>query len=214
MEHGAIESPEFFQELDDIYRQPGHLMRRKLEIVTSLIRPGKRLLDVGCGTGEALLRVQDRFEQIIGVEASSFGVRYAKRKISDKRNLSVVQGSAFRLCFKEEYFDCCLALDVLEHFEQPELALLTLAQTLKKGGQLIVTVPNWTDWIVSRLLGLNPEHRAFHTPKGWQNLINKCGFRPLRYRAVRLPFLTNDFLAQKLPYGGMCILIVSERFDN
>ena len=210
-DQGAIEDESFFRELDRAYRQPGHLMRRKMELVSSLVWPGEWLLDVGCGTGEALIGLQDRFQHVVGLEASSSAVRYARKKAGDSDTVRLLQGSAYGLSFRSAVFDCCLLLDILEHLGQPRLALLQVARVLRGSGQLIVTVPNWTNWITARLLGLNPEHCTFHTPLGWKRLIEGTGFKVQFYRAVRLPFLRGDFWTRKLPYLGMCILLAAKR---
>lgn len=211
MDQGAIERADFFRQLDAVYQQPGHLMRRKLELVISLVRPGRWLLDVGCGTGEALIPLRARFEHGVGLDASASAVKHAQQKIGTDDRVRLIQGSALAPCFRAGTFDCCLLLDVLEHLEQPDLALSRVACVLKADGQLIVSVPNWVNWITARLLRLNPEHCTFHTPRGWKRLIERSGFRVHFYRAVRLPVLEADYWAKNLPYLGMCILLVAER---
>lgn len=210
MEKGAIESEEFFRKLDDVYQQPGHLMQCKLELVASLVQPGGWLLDIGSGTGEALVRLREHFEHVVGVDASAAAMAYASKKINDRKSVTLIRGSAFRPSLRNGMFDCCLLLDVIEHLEQPGLALSQAAAVLRTGGQLIVSVPNWTNWITARFLGLNPEHRTFYTPSGWKQLIERYGFRVHSYQAVRLPFLKNDIWAKKLPYLGMCIVFNAE----
>jgi SAM-dependent methyltransferase len=211
MGQGAIEREDFFRRLDATYRRPGHLMRRKMELVESLVRPGGWLLDIGCGTGEALARLRGHFEYRVGLDASTSAVRYAWHRVGSGNGVELIQGSAVNLCFWGSIFDCCLLLDVLEHLEQPSLALSQVARVLKAGGQLVVTVPNWTNWVTAKLLGLNREHHTFHTPGGWKRLLERCGFHVHLYRAVRLPFLEGDFWAAKFPYLGMCIVLVAER---
>jgi 2-polyprenyl-3-methyl-5-hydroxy-6-metoxy-1,4-benzoquinol methylase len=211
MDNGVIEGDGFFRQLDAVYKQPGQLMRQKMKLVKSVVRSGQRLLDIGCGTGEALVRLRDCFKHIVGLDASASAVEYAWRKVGNGTSHGLIQGSAFRLCFQGGAFDCCLLLDVLEHLEHPHLVLSQVSYVLREGGQLIVTVPNWTNWVTARLLGLNLEHRTFHTPRGWKQLLTDSGFRVHSYRAVRLPFLGRGFGAKELPYLGMCILLVAER---
>jgi len=148
---------------------------------------------------------------VVGLDASASAVKYSRKKTGNRNGVELIQSSAFELCFRAEAFDCCLLLDVLEHLEQPHLALSQIVRVLREGGQLIVTVPNWMNWITARLLGLNSEHRAFHTPRGWKRLIENAGFQVDSYRAVRLPFIEGEFWAKKLPYLGMCIVLAAER---
>lgn len=210
----AINKADFFRRLDEAYQRPSHLMARKMRLVESLVRPGWRLLDIGCGTGEAISRLKGDFECTVGLDASAVALEYARRKVRTGNCPHFLQGSVFRLCFPSRAFDCCLLLDVLEHLERPDQALEEVARVSREDGQLVVTVPNWTNLVTARLLGLNPEHRSVHTPKGWKRLIEHSGFRVRFYRAVRLPFLKADAWARRLPYAGMCIMLVAERCNK
>ena len=197
------ETEAFYRELDEIYRDPGHLMSNKLDIIVPRIRGGERLLDAGCGTGEAVIRLQDRFRSVIAVDSNSNAVEFARRKTLSFPNVSVTKGDLRNLGFASSSFDCCLMLDVLEHLAEPKLALLEAHRCLSEAGQLVISVPNWFDIFTSGLLKRNPRHKTAHTPGGWRRLLEDSGFQVLHCRAVRFPFIKSKVLAEKMPYVGM-----------
>jgi ubiquinone/menaquinone biosynthesis C-methylase UbiE len=165
----------WLERLDAAYREPGHLMRRKMVELRTVVRPGQRVVDVGCGTGEAVARLWDRFELAVGVDVSEEAVRFAKARLGDREGTAVVRADARRLPFRDGAFDCGLALDVLEHFERPGPVLGELARVL--WDQVVVTMPNWPD--------RKREHRSFHTSWGWRRLLRRWGFAVRMCRPVR-----------------------------
>ncbi len=113
--------------------------RRRL--IKTLIRPisPKRILDIGCGTGETIAFLQREYSKakVFGVDSSDKAVRYSRsRKL---RNIS--KADANKLPFKNNYFDVVLFLDVLEHIKDDLKAVREAKRVLKNNGIIIVTSP-------------------------------------------------------------------------
>ncbi len=145
-----------------IESEGAHLSRRLRDaFALADVRPGMRLLDVGCGRGEIL-----RHCMRLGVEAH--GMDYAvaaarmsrevvaaevERAAADGAPLGarpgVLQADAKRLPFPSRHFDRVLMFDVVEHLFPWELqqAYREIARVLKPGGRLVIhTAPNrWYD---------------------------------------------------------------------
>lgn len=135
-----------------------HLSRRLRDaFAVAEVRPGMRILDVGCGRGEIL-----RHCMRLGIE--SYGVDYAEvatlmsRDVvqseqegmkGDKVPAGVYRADAKRLPFPTDYFDRVLMFDVVEHLYPWELqeAMLEVRRVMKPDGRFIVhTAPNrWYD---------------------------------------------------------------------
>ena len=145
-----------------IESEGAHLSRRLRDaFALADVRPGMRLLDVGCGRGEIL-----RHCMRLGVEAHGMDYAVAAARMSREvvaaeveraaaegaplaSRPGVLQADAKTLPFPSAYFDRVLMFDVVEHLFPWELhqAYLEIARVLKPGGRLVIhTAPNrWYD---------------------------------------------------------------------
>jgi ubiquinone/menaquinone biosynthesis C-methylase UbiE len=203
-----------FNEAISIYNNPHHLMHKKMVRVLKHIQPGDTLLDVGCGIGEFVVRLQDRFHTLVGVDISQAAIEFAKKRIGNSPNVVLHCGELESLHFPDEHFDVCLCLDVLEHVSNIPLVLQETHRILKKGGSLFVTVPNWYDIIVSKVLRLNPLHINTFTPWRWKAILKENGYKIQFYRAVDFPIVHSEFLSKRIPFLGMCILIIAFKYER
>jgi methionine biosynthesis protein MetW len=115
------------------------------DIISSLIRNGSRVLEIGCGTGSLIKYLAMNFDCIVeGVEPNKERADVAKQK-----GLSVTQAYItpdIELC--ETRFDYIIIADVLEHLSDPSLLLLQTRKFLSKEGFYIISVPNMIHWSV------------------------------------------------------------------
>ncbi|MFZ5376745.1 MAG: class I SAM-dependent methyltransferase [Patescibacteria group bacterium] len=109
---------------------------------------GKKILDVGCGTGSTDAYLASLGAQTTLVDVSDVALSFA-RKIFRKLGLKAkfVQADAFNLPFKKESFDIVWNGGVLEHFcDEKKVEMLSRMWSLvKPGGRLVVLVPNSLD---------------------------------------------------------------------
>jgi|GEM_PF-777707 len=200
-----------FNEIISTYGDPHHLMHKKMTHVLKYVQEGEALIDVGCGIGEFIVRLKDRFHTLIGIDISRHEIEFAKKRVGSSQNIFFNCGELDSFHFPDEYFDVCLCLDVLEHVQSSPHLLQEINRILKRGGSLIVTVPNWYDIIVSKVLRLNPLHIHTFTPWRWMAILRKAGFKIRSYRAVDFPIVHSEFLSKRIPFLGMCILIVASK---
>ena len=184
-------------------------MHKKMKLVLNNVRPGESLIDIGCGTGEFIIQLRDRFNTLVGIDTSSHAIEFTAGRVGKDRNILLKCGELDSFHFPAEHFDVCLCLDVLEHVKDLSPFLQEIHRILQPGGEMIVTVPNWYDIVVSGVLRIDPLHLNTFTPWRWMRLLKRSGFRVKFYRAVDFPILKSDFLARKIYFLGMCILIVA-----
>lgn len=206
-----IHNDTLFNEIISTYNNPRHLMHKKMTHVLKYVQQGEALIDVGCGIGEFIVRLQDRFHTLAGVDISRPEIEFVKKRIGNSPKVFLHCGELESFHFPDEHFDVCLCLDVLEHVQSPPLLLQEINRILKKGGSLVVTVPNWYDIIVSKVLRLNPLHIHTFTPWRWMAILRKAGFKIRSYRAVDFPIIHSEFLSKRIPFLGMCVFILASK---
>jgi SAM-dependent methyltransferase len=96
---------------------------------------GKKLLEIGCGLGPYVEELNKLGFEAIGIELEEHIVAAAQAK---GRPVSV--GDATNLQFEDKSFDTCMLIEVVEHIEDYETALLEAGRVARRS--LIVSVPN------------------------------------------------------------------------
>jgi len=201
----------YFEKLDSFYRNPSHLMHKKLRLILNYVRQGESLIDIGCGTGEFIIQLKDRFSSLVGIDTSSDAIEFTMGRIGKDHRILLECGELDSFRFPAEYFDVCLCLDVLEHVKDLSPLLQEIYRILRPGAEMIMTVPNWYDMIISGVFKIDPFHVNTFTPWSWMDRLRKAGFKIKCCRAVDFPILKSDLLARKIYFLGMCILIIAIR---
>jgi SAM-dependent methyltransferase len=127
------------------------LMRRRL-LAT---RPGRRILNAGCGAGSMTLDLLGRGYEVTSVDASPAFVEHVRMRIDERfaslRPLPAVEvGDLHALRFADASFDAVVCGEVLEHLEDDEAAAREIARVLTPGGVLVASVPanpHRYDWV-------------------------------------------------------------------
>lgn len=149
--------------------------REDFKEILRLVRPGSRVLDVGCGEGE-LLELLSREKSVDGqgLEISPAGVSACLA-----RGLAVVQGDGDRDLdhFPTRAFDYAILSKTLQQMREPRHVL---SELLRIAGQAIVSVPNFAHWRMRMSLmmrGRMPETRALPDPWWATPNIHLCTLR-------------------------------------
>lgn len=116
--------------------------RRRLiqGLATRYFPAARRLIEIGCGTGNVLgaLAARRSWERIVGTDMHPSGLVLARSRLPAQ--VELLQVDARHMPFRAA-FDLVGAFDVLEHMAEDAQALRGFAAALRPGGGLMVTVP-------------------------------------------------------------------------
>ena len=116
------------------------------------VRPGDRVLDMGCGAGRHAFELYRRGTDVVAFDqdadelstvADMFAAMRAAHEVPDGAEADTKQGDALQLPFADGEFDRVVAAEVLEHIPEDETAIAELVRVLRPGGTIAVTVPRW-----------------------------------------------------------------------
>jgi SAM-dependent methyltransferase len=134
------------------------------------IRPGERVLDVGCGKGELAHDLAERAGAVVvAIDASPWMLQFARERFAHPR-ISFVQADALEFV-PDEPVQVAVLSNVLEHIEQ-RVELLRALRERAGASRLLIRVPVLDrDWTVPlrREVGLqhfsDPEHKVEYDPQ-------------------------------------------------
>jgi SAM-dependent methyltransferase len=171
---------------------------RRVKMLSSHVKPGMRVLEVGCGTGYFTRELARLGADVIAIDVSPELLEIAKANCSAPNVRYEIQ-DASALSYSSAMFDSVVGSSVLHHLEIKG-ALQQIHRVLKPVGAIYFTEPNMLNpqiaiqknipW-VKRRLGDSPDETAFFR---WplRRLLEQTGFRDVRIG----PF---DFLHPKTP---------------
>ena len=116
------------------------------------LRPGDRVLDMGCGAGRHAFEMYRRGGDVIAFDQDGdelagvldlFGAMRDAGEVPDGAEADIKEGDALSLPFADGEFDRVVAAEVLEHIADDTAAIAELARVLRPGGTMAVTVPRW-----------------------------------------------------------------------
>jgi demethylmenaquinone methyltransferase / 2-methoxy-6-polyprenyl-1,4-benzoquinol methylase len=168
---------------------------------TAVVRPGDRVLDSCCGTGDLALACVRVGGRVTGLDFSERMLERARRKSPE---VEWVRGDALALPFADGVFDAATVGFGVRNLADLERGLAELRRVLRPGGRLGVleiTRPRgllapfyrfWFDLLVPLLGRLVPggsaytylpaSVRRFPGPEDLAVLLRAAGFREVRYR--------------------------------
>ncbi|APD06797.1 hypothetical protein UJ101_01278 [Flavobacteriaceae bacterium UJ101] len=121
---------------DFAYQFAKKINLKNKKVVLQKYKASGKLLDYGCGTGDFLNYIKDKFEAT-GIEPNEKAANFARKKSSLK-----ITNQTDLSQFKNETFDIITLWHVLEHIPNLKEISIELKRILKEEGILIIAVPN------------------------------------------------------------------------
>ena len=135
-------------------------------LIDEFIPSAKSCLDLGCGSGQTLLRLSSKYESssLIGIDFSSVATEQA---LANNINAINLDFDAKPIPLPTESQSLITALDVIEHVFDPISLLTQSYNLLTSGGYLFGIVPNDLHYItrLRALFGISPVSRTYRKLK-------------------------------------------------
>jgi 2-polyprenyl-3-methyl-5-hydroxy-6-metoxy-1,4-benzoquinol methylase len=152
--------------------------------------------DVGCGSGALWAALNDRFNACIGLDA----VRYAG--LPSDIDFRTVDLDAGRLPLDDGSVDAAVAVEVIEHLENPRAFVRELARIVRPDGVVVVSTPNQLSLLSLLTLAAKgrfsafqdceyPAHRTALLEVDLRRIFGEAGVRDVRVSYTkhgRIPF--------------------------
>jgi SAM-dependent methyltransferase len=150
---------------------------------------GKKLLDVGCSTGEFLLAARSLGAEPMGLDLDHGALRF----VHDHLGIPVIQGDAGQVDLPHAAFDVITCWDLVEHLIEPRAGILRLVKALRPGGRIAFWTPNadligklGEEWMGFRV---DLEHLQYFTAQTLGSLLDDQGVHAIHHEAIGFPTL-------------------------
>jgi ubiquinone/menaquinone biosynthesis C-methylase UbiE len=160
------------------------------------IRPGDRLLDLGCGEGRHSISAYLLADaEIVGLDLGLKDLQTAKGRLMDFPTplskggyCAFIQGSGHQLPFPDNAFDHVICSEVLEHIPDYPSFLREINRVLKPGGLFAVSVPRYfPEWVCWQLSD------AYHQVEGGHVRIFQASHLRQRIQSIGFKFLSRHW---------------------
>lgn len=172
----------------------GEIYRARQAVVLDWIdglalKPGARLLEIGCGAGFLSIALAQRGFRVNAIDSVESMIEQARlhaaNMVESTNLLSLDVGDVNALAFEDNSFDLVVGVGVIPWLERPELAMQEIARVTKPNSYVILTTDNRAGMISL----FDPVHNPMLTPlkQGLNKVFSSLG---LHYR---IPVVTSQF---------------------
>ncbi|GAA4967715.1 class I SAM-dependent methyltransferase [Algibacter aquimarinus] len=217
------ESEDYISHTDskrNLFEKVYHLVRslslkKKLSLINSFSSKDKKLLDVGCGTGDFLQKAFQNNWNISGIEPNE-----QARDIANKKTKNSVFEIEQLLKFDAQIFDVITLWHVLEHLPNLEDHIAIFKKLLKPSGTLIIAVPNYKSYDAQYYKQFwaaydVPRHLWHFNQTSISKLVSKHSFKvekvkPMWFDSFYVSMLSEKYKTDKMnPLKGFLVGLLS-----
>ncbi|MBM3230115.1 class I SAM-dependent methyltransferase [Candidatus Pacearchaeota archaeon] len=164
----------------------------RIEYIVNLINPkkGEKILNIGISNiPEIEMAIEGKVKECITIDIDEKKLKGAQKFLKKTKLLNYNITSQKPI--KENYFDTIVIIEVLEHLKDDILALQWIAKSLKKGGKVVIGVPN--DHFLHYI---NPvkyaEHERHYSNELIKQRVERAGFEIEHFNLVENIFLLGN----------------------
>ena len=192
----------------NLFEKAYHLVRnislkKKLRLINSFSSEEKKLLDIGCGTGDFLETAQQNNWNVFGIEPNE-----QARTIANKKTNNSVFETEQLLKFEPHSFDVISLWHVLEHLPNLQDQIDGFKKLLKPTGILIIAVPNYNSYDAKHYKQFwaaydVPRHLWHFNQASISKLVSKFSFKVEKVKPMWFDSFYVSMLSEKHKSGKM-----------
>jgi ubiquinone/menaquinone biosynthesis C-methylase UbiE len=176
---------------------------QNLTIQTLDLQSDSKVLDVGCGTGHATMKLASLLPAgaACGVDISPTMIQQAREKIPEelRQRVEFREANSADLPFEDESFTHIICTNSFHHYPDPLRSLREMKRVLVPQGQLSIfeNAPDlsWYTWAWDRALRIIEKgHVRYYSSTELGQMIDAAGFRKVELRHLRKEFLKHGKL--------------------
>jgi SAM-dependent methyltransferase len=203
----------------DLFTRTFDRMIRDL-IVAMGLQAGDRVLDVGCGAGDAAFVIAEfvgEAGRVVGLDSSATMITAARERVPPgETRVEFVEHDVYAMPFPDDAFDAARCSRVLVHLADPVRAIREIARVTRPGGRIMVMDPDFGGQMVdtdhrdlyARLREARVRQRATAPGDPWRGrqlwgLCRQAGLVDLRVTGLAVAIASLELANQMEPILGM-----------
>lgn len=150
------------------------------------VKPGERILDVGCGIGGSAFHFVQKYKgSVVGFDLSENMIEIARNRNKDYRipNIEFLVADALKIDYEANSFDVVYSRDTILHIPPKKLLFSQFYKWLKPGGRLLIT-----DYCCGPYEKHSPDFKSYVAERGYTMLtvddyaqvLNDVGFKQVQ----------------------------------
>ncbi len=175
----SLDDSSLTEELEILGTSFSTWLEEKTRLIASMLY-GKKVLEVGCGTGNLIQFLSNMGFEITGSDHSNVYLSKAKEKNPDVKFFKADLLDKKMWINLRNLFDSVIASEVIEHIEDDLKSLKTIFTVLKPNGVLVLTVPAFN--LLYSPLDKKIGHFRRYSKKSIRAVIEDAGFKVEKIR--------------------------------
>jgi arsenite methyltransferase len=211
--------------VEAVYATPDVVEQRRITRAALALKPGERVLDLGCGPGYLSAEMAEEVGsegRVHGVDVSESMLELARHRERSDRAAPIEFGiaEATSLPFEDGSFDAVTCTQAYEYVAEIDTALREAHRVLAAGGRLLILDTDWDSIVwrtpdderTLRMLRAWDEHLAHpHLPRRLPQLLRDAGFQLTHAEVVPMLNIGYDENTYSGPLAGMIARFVAGR---
>ncbi len=169
-------------------------------------KPDDKVINLGCGSGPQAIVYSKQYKEMVGVDINKKRLEESKEiiRIYGVKNYTTLWANVEAIPLPSHSFDKAIAIDIIEHVQNPKKLSSEANRLLKENGELLITFPAMHDKFTNFISKIghcilrrkkkkinstqwDPDaHNREYPLKEWIAIVESCGFKLQKSRASTL----------------------------